>query len=168
VRTVGSPVIRQTSRYIVFMQPSTSPAIMREPRIRLGILLRRSQQTVFRALTAQLEPLGIRGDHFRVLLQLDEHGPSSQTDLAKSLGTDLSNVFRTFDDLHSMNAVTRRAGTGERREHVLALTYEGRVLLGRATQAASAVAHRLTEGSTDEEVAQLTAVLERFLARHEG
>jgi MarR family transcriptional regulator, lower aerobic nicotinate degradation pathway regulator len=140
---------------------------MREPRIRLGILLRRSQQTVFRALTAQLEPLGIRGDHFRVLLHLDEQGPTSQTELAKSLGTDLSNVFRTFDDLNGLNAVTKRAGSGERREQVLALTYEGRVLLGRATQAASAVAHQLTADSTDEEVAQLTAVLEQFLAKHE-
>jgi MarR family transcriptional regulator, lower aerobic nicotinate degradation pathway regulator len=134
------------------------------PRPELGLLLRLAHQRAAKAFSDALQPLGIEGRHFGVLMTLARSGPRTQSQLIAELGSDKSSMVRTVDDLERLGLCQRRPVPGDRRARAVEMTTQGR---GRFT-AAKAVAERvgadLFGSLTDREQATLRDLLIRFIS----
>ena len=129
---------------------------------RIGPLLRNAQRHAARAFAAALQPLGIEGRHYGVLLHLDQYGPLSQRRLMDLTGDDRSAMVRTIDDLERLGLAVRRPDPADRRAHAVELTDAGRRSRAEATGIAEAVAARILGVFTPPERDTLFGLLERL------
>lgn len=134
-------------------------------RIALGLLLRRSHQRAATALNDVLEPLGLTGRHFGVMLLLDREGVSSQRDLIRLTGSDKAGMARTIADLEQLGYLKRSRSAEDRRVEDLSLTRSGASAFGRAQELASSAATGLFDGFSETELANLASLLRRFTER---
>ena len=129
----------------------------------LGPLLRRAQQRAADAFNIALEPWGIQGRHFGVLMTLNRLGPMSQQELIRQLGADKSAMVRMIDDLENKSIVERRRHPSDRRAVAVTLTAHGREVFGEAERVARGVADELLDGFSAEERTQFRQLLARFV-----
>lgn len=128
----------------------------------IGPLLRRAQARAARSFSAALQPLGIEGRHYGVLLNLSLHGPLSQRQLIDLTSSDKSAMVRTVDDLEARGLVERRPSPVDRRAYAVELTEQGREVFTAAVEVADDVSRRLLACLDGDEQALLVGLLQRF------
>ncbi|MFB6855343.1 MarR family winged helix-turn-helix transcriptional regulator [Streptomyces sp. NPDC056341] len=128
----------------------------------LGLLLRRAHWRAAAVMTEALRPLGIELRHFAVLIELVNHGPMVQRDLAAATGSDKAGIMRVVDDLERKGLAVRKAVPGDRRARAVEITPQGLELFDAAHAAAEPLAGRLVLDLGPGESAQLTDLLTRI------
>ncbi|WP_433197397.1 MarR family winged helix-turn-helix transcriptional regulator [Nocardia sp. CA-107356] len=131
----------------------------------LGLLLRRAHWRAAAVMGEALRPLGIELRHFAVLIELVNHGPTVQRDLAATTGSDKAGIMRIVDDLERKGLAVRKAVAGDRRVRAVEITPRGLELFDAAHVAAEPLAERLVAELGRGEPEQLTDLLTR-LAHH--
>ncbi|MEU9317298.1 MarR family winged helix-turn-helix transcriptional regulator [Streptomyces sp. NPDC048295] len=133
----------------------------------LGLLLRRAHWRAAAGLEEVLRPLGIELRHFAVLIELVNHGPTVQRDLAAATGSDKAGIMRIVDDLERKGLAVRKAVVGDRRARAVEITPQGLELFGAAHVAAEPAAERLVAELGPGEAERLMGLLTR-IAHPEG
>jgi DNA-binding MarR family transcriptional regulator len=128
----------------------------------LGLMLRRAHDRAVVPFAAVLKTFDIELRHFAVLIELSEHGPLSQRDLADRVGSDKVAMVRTLDHLEAAGLAVRRPVPGDRRMHAVGLTTRGRETFAAAHVAARDVAAGLLAHLEPAERDQFIDLLERF------
>ena len=128
----------------------------------LGLLLRRAHWRVAAVMGEALRPLGIELRHFAVLIELVNHGPTVQRDLATATGSDKAGIMRVVDDLERMGLAVRKTVPGDRRVRAVEITPQGLELFDAAHVAAEPLAERLVAALGPGEPDRLTDLLTRF------
>ncbi|MFS8198482.1 MarR family winged helix-turn-helix transcriptional regulator [Streptomyces sp. CWNU-52B] len=104
---------------------STEASATADPHDVLGYLLKHATLK-FTALTdAALEPLGIDSKDFGALRVLAHREPTSQLQVAQTLGIDRTTMVALLDVLERKGVVTRRPDPADRRRNVVELTEQG-------------------------------------------
>lgn len=128
----------------------------------LGLLLRRAHWHAASIMGEALQPLGIELRHFAVLIELVNHGPTVQRDLAVATGSDKAGIMRIVDDLERKGLAVRKAVPGDRRVRAVEITPRGLELFDAAHVAAKPLAERLVTELSRRELDQLTHLLTRL------
>ncbi len=136
-------------------------------RRRLTYLLKHAFLDLEELHREQLDPLGVTGREFGVLLLLDAHEPESQQQAAARLQVDRTTMVALLDGLEARGLVARHADHEDRRRNVVTVTDAGRRTLRKALQASDNAERQLLDGLDDAEQTQLRALLTRIAARHE-
>ena len=128
----------------------------------LGLLLRRAHWRAAAVMGEALGPLGIELRHFAVLIELVNHGPTVQRDLAAATGSDKAGIMRIVDDLEHKGLAVRKVVPGDRRVRAVEITPKGLELFDAAHVAAEPLAERLVADLSRGEPEQLTDLLTRL------
>ncbi|WP_406275855.1 MarR family winged helix-turn-helix transcriptional regulator [Nocardia sp. NBC_00881] len=136
----------------------------------LGLMLRRAHWHAAAVMSQALEPLGIELRHFAVLIELVDHGPTPQRDLAAATGSDKAGIMRIVDDLEHKGLAVRKAVAGDRRIRAVEITAQGLELFDAAHVAAEPLAERLVAELRRGEPEKLMDLLTRLAdpAGHEA
>ncbi|GAB2880753.1 hypothetical protein GCM10022245_14900 [Streptomyces mayteni] len=122
-----------------------------------------------RMLAGQLlRRLGLHPMQELVMMQLWEHGPQRQSDLAALLGSDAATMTRTVRRLEHAGFVRRSPSTTDRRVTIITPTSASLALQDEVERAWTEMERSLTEGlTTDERRATMEALarIEERLAR---
>jgi DNA-binding MarR family transcriptional regulator len=132
---------------------------------RLGFLLARHGAVTDTRIRAALQATGLKPQHGVTLLNLAERGSVSQQSLIGLLGVDPSVVVTILNDLEGYGLVERRRAPADRRRHIVELTPKGASMLEGVERALSAVERELFADLSEEETAQLRALLSRVRTR---
>jgi DNA-binding MarR family transcriptional regulator len=92
---------------------------------RTSYLLGRAASRVQALGERDLEPLGITPREYSVLAVLAEHSPSSQTQVAETLGLDRTTILKLGASLERKRLVVRERDANDARAYAVALTPRG-------------------------------------------
>ena len=98
----------------------------------VGFLLRLAQVSVMGSLIEVLAPLELRPAQFSALALIEANPDLPQSNLSAVLGIHRANFVAMLDELEVRGFTTRCVSRHDRRIKTLALTAEGRRVLGRA------------------------------------
>jgi DNA-binding MarR family transcriptional regulator len=129
----------------------------------IGPLLLHAHGKAARTFNTALEPLGIQGKHFGVLLVLNRQGSVNQRRLTERLGSDKSAIVRILDDLEERGICRRDPDPSDRRAHAVSLTAEGAELFVEAERIATRVAANLLADFDQDDRRRLFDLLRRFI-----
>ncbi|MFT4081369.1 MAG: MarR family transcriptional regulator [Nocardioides sp.] len=129
----------------------------------VGPLLRHAHSKAARAFNTALEPLGIQGKHFGVLIVLSQDGSVNQRILTERLGADKSATGRTLDELEQRGICRRNPDPTDRRAHAVSLTAKGMRLFAKAEQIATKVTADLLADFDQDDQHRLLELLHRFI-----
>jgi DNA-binding MarR family transcriptional regulator len=130
---------------------------------RIGLLLRQAHRRAATTFNIALEPLGIDGRDFGVMMLLDDLGVATQKQLIDRLGSDKASMVRTIDRLEAQGCLTRNPSPTNRRAQDVQLTDAGRQTYARARELAHQVTADLFVDFSSEERQQLMTLLDRFV-----
>lgn len=133
----------------------------------LGWLLARAGQQVGTALTAAVGPLGLTPRELSVL-SAAAPVPRPQLGLAVAVGLDKTTMVATVDALERRGLVRREQHPDDRRIRLVAVTGDGRRLLGRASAAADAAERQLLAGLPERDRDRLVPLLRRLVQSAPG
>ena len=128
----------------------------------LGLHLTRVSRTVSRAFDETLAEAGGSLPAWLVLISLKSQQLASQRELAEAVGIQGATLTHHLDTMESAGLVTRRRDPANRRLHLVELTPAGDALFLRLRAAAMAFDRRLRAGLSEDDVAQLEALLTRL------
>lgn len=114
-----------------------------------------------------LDPLGITGREFGVLLLLQAREPESQQQAAARLKVDRTTMVALLDGLEAKGLVERHADDEDRRRNVVALTELGQQTLKKAVRASDRAERQLLADLGESERTQLRALLMRIATRED-
>lgn len=104
---------------------STPPSATADPHDVLGYLLKHAALQLTALIDAALEPFAIDSKDFGALRVLAHREPTSQLEVAKTLGIDRTTMVALLDVLERKGIVTRRPDPADRRRNVVELTAHG-------------------------------------------
>jgi len=142
---------------------STPPRLAELPSWLLNAAARRGDRLV----SAALAGAGLGKHHYRVLVALDDDGPSSQADIGRAIMLDRSDLHAVLNRLEADGLVERAPDPADRRRNVVALTRDGRSTLRRLDKRVAAAQDELTAALSADERAQLVALLRRIGAERQ-
>ena len=116
---------------------------------------------------AAYERTGLHPYHHAVLVVLDEGSRETQGAIADALGYDRGHLVGLLDELEERGLVERRRDPADRRRHIVRLTRNGKRTLGRLRALAGQIEDEFLAPLSDEERANLHALLLRLAKRHE-
>ncbi|SHL80790.1 MarR family winged helix-turn-helix transcriptional regulator [Streptomyces yunnanensis] len=125
----------------------------------LGRAAARGHRLVAEALAAE----GMRMMHHAVLCAVAELGPVSQAELGRTVGIDPKDMVAIVNDLQKGGLVTRTPDAKDRRKNAIEISAEGKRRLRRTERLGDAANAELTAALSDEERAQLVALLTRIV-----
>ncbi|WP_406319492.1 MarR family transcriptional regulator [Streptosporangium sp. NBC_01639] len=128
----------------------------------LGVLLRRS-----RALSAELGRVvhpELEPGAYGLLVRIGEVAPARSSDLATYFCVGKATISRQLKVLEGLGLIGREPDPLDGRAHLLNLTDEGRVKLGRARTARQERYHAMLAAWPEEDVRSLAQMLARFNA----
>jgi DNA-binding MarR family transcriptional regulator len=121
-----------------------------------------------RALAAELlAPLGLHPGQEVLLLELDEHGPRTQVQLAVASGCEPPTITGSVRKLESAGLVVRRPSETDGRATIVELSPQGNELMPRLRAAWRELAERTVAGAPGN-TEQLTAALVTMADALEG
>ncbi|WP_043267451.1 MarR family winged helix-turn-helix transcriptional regulator [Streptomyces sp. CT34] len=126
----------------------------------LGRAAARGHRLVAEALATE----GMRMTHHAVLSAVAELGPVSQAELGRTVGIDPKDMVAIVNDLQCDGLVTRTPDPSDRRKNAVGISAEGTRRLRRTQRLGDAANAELTAALSDEERAQLIALLTRIVA----
>ncbi|MFS0703368.1 MarR family winged helix-turn-helix transcriptional regulator [Cellulomonas sp. 179-A 9B4 NHS] len=107
------------------MSREPTVAATADPHEVLGYLLKHASSKLTALTDAALEPLGIDSKDFGALRVLAHREPTSQLQVAQTLGIDRTTMVTLLDALERRGVVTRRPDPTDRRRNVVELTEQG-------------------------------------------
>ncbi len=115
------------------------------------------------SMSKRLAPLGLKLDHFALLMTLAEGENLTQTELGQRTGQANYAVTRRLDILADMGLVERRIDASSRRSHRVFLTEKGRALMPELFEITSEVNAGLMQPLAAPEREAFQAALRRIL-----
>jgi DNA-binding MarR family transcriptional regulator len=131
----------------------------RDPEDSLAYLLKHAAAQLNAAADAALEPLGIDGKELGSLRVLVGREPTSQLEVAQTLGVDRTTMVALLDGLERKGVVTRRQDPADRRRNLVELTDAGLALYERADAAYAAAENEFLAPATTAEATALRRAL---------
>ena len=117
-------------------------------------------------LEARLSPLGLSLPKLMALTALSEAGDSLPlSQLAERLSCVKSNITQLVDRLETDGFVRRESDLRDRRSRVAVLTTAGRAACNQGRQVRADAERELLTGFTEDDAAQLKALMERLAQR---
>jgi len=98
----------------------------------------------------------------RVLVYLREHPSAATGDIARYMSVTSSNVTRLVERLVQQGLVQREEDVADRRFLRHSLTADGEAVLGNVQQRATSFVAHILDGLSDQELRQITEVLEKL------
>ena len=138
---------------------STDPHATADPREVLGYLLKHATARLAALTDEALEPLGIDGKDFGALRVLAHREPTSQLEVAQTLGIDRTTMVALLDVLERKGIVTRRPDPRDRRRNVVELTEHGIQTFDAAEAAHAKAESAFLAGVSPSAAAQLRRTL---------
>ena len=129
-----------------------------------GSLLNQVARDLRTATEALLAPYDLTSQQAAALMLTSVRGSASPNQLVAELGTDTAGMTRLVDRLETKGLVRRARHPDDRRSVVIELTDSGRSLLPELPPVFGRVTSQLLAGFTAEEIAVLTAMLQRMRA----
>jgi DNA-binding MarR family transcriptional regulator len=105
---------------------------------------------------------GLRSYHYRLLVALEEAGPSSQADLSRGTGVDRSDVVAVLGDLEQAGLIDRTVDPAHRRRNIVTLTRAGKKQLKALDRVVDEAQERVLEPLTPAERTRLLKLLRRL------
>jgi DNA-binding MarR family transcriptional regulator len=124
-----------------------------------GFLLGRAARRLRAQREQAMRELSLEPRCVRMLVPLDSAQPCTQEQLATRMGVTSPTIMPSVDELHDSGLITRDRNPGDRREHVLRLTGEGRAYLSRALTAEEHAQEGLAARLGPAETGRLNALL---------
>ncbi len=128
----------------------------------VGPQLRIAAKSARTLLERHLSQAGASFGNWTVLAVLDSGGPMIQRVLAGSLGIEGPTLTRHLDRLEELGLIQRNRTGADRRYALVGLTAAGQTLCHELDAIARAANDQLLTGFSDEEIAQLTSMLQRL------
>jgi DNA-binding MarR family transcriptional regulator len=113
------------------------------------------------------EGAGVHPYHFAILIALDEGSHETQGAIADTLGYDRGQLVGLLDELEQRGLVERRRDPNDRRRQLVQPTAEGKRTLRRLRTLSKEIENEFLEPLSDDERAQLHALLLRLAEKHE-
>jgi len=129
---------------------------------RIGYLLARAGEDGVREFNRALQPYGLRGRHYTVLVVAASSSGRSQREISDLLGLDPSGIVAMVDDLERLGLVRREPNPDDRRTRLVVATGAGRQRLQETEPVARAVDDRLLADLDENERQTLRALLQRI------
>jgi DNA-binding MarR family transcriptional regulator len=151
-------------------EPAAAPLLDGPPRDLLfstTFLLKRLGMHVKDRSAEGFEGTGLNGQHYAVLLTLDEAPRVTQAAIADALGYDRSVLVGLLDDLEGKGYVERRRDPEDRRRHLVKLTEAGREVLGRLRTVSQGVERDFLAPLDDAQRAALRDLLLQLMTHHD-
>ncbi|MBB4614184.1 MarR family winged helix-turn-helix transcriptional regulator [Novosphingobium taihuense] len=126
-------------------------------------MIRRAHQIVLALFDEAAADFGITTTQYSVLHALRAHPRVDQTALCELIGIDRSTATVVLRLLEKNGLVLRTQDTEDRRRNQLCLTPEGEALLSRTAVLTEAISGRMRDALSADEMAQLTALLGKFV-----
>jgi DNA-binding MarR family transcriptional regulator len=117
----------------------------------IGFLLGHAARRARGSLERELEPFGLRLQHFMLVMTLARSGPKSQQQLGDWLDVDRTTMVALVDQLESLGYAVREKDPSDRRAYLIDLTEAGRALLPKLRARAKAAERRTMAPLTDAE-----------------
>jgi MarR family transcriptional regulator for hemolysin len=130
----------------------------------LGLHLTRAARTVSRAFDDALAQAGGSIPVWLVLISLKSQQLRNQRELAEAVGIREATLTHHLNAMDEQGLITRRRDPANRRVHLVELTDAGEAAFERLRGAAGAFDKKLRAGFSDDEVAELEALLSRLAA----
>jgi DNA-binding MarR family transcriptional regulator len=125
----------------------------------LGYQLTVTSRTHERRLESLLQAIGLNRMEFTVLVAVGREGRSQPSDVADFLGIEKPAVSRALRELEKKKLLVVGKPEADRRVRLLGLTATGHERLAQGIAAAVAANTRIHQALTDEECAQLSALM---------
>jgi DNA-binding MarR family transcriptional regulator len=127
-----------------------------------GSLINQVGRELRTAVESGLAPFGVTAQQAALLLQA-ARGETSPNRLAALLGTDTAGMTRLLDRLEAKGLITRGKHPDDRRSIVIEPTKDGTALTPRLAPVFGRVTFRLLDGFSEQEIHQLTTMLQRMI-----
>jgi DNA-binding MarR family transcriptional regulator len=131
---------------------------------RLGYMLKHAHHRYQQLAATALEPFGIDGKQWAVLVTLGSGEQLSQQEAADVLGIDRTTMVALVDELEDKGLARRSRHPEDRRKNLVELTGEGRRTLERAQKEVAAAEHTFFAPLTEPDVDSFKTAL-RALVR---
>jgi DNA-binding MarR family transcriptional regulator len=105
---------------------------------------------------------GLRSYHYRLLAALEEWGPVSQADLARSTSVDRSDVVAVLNELEQRGLIERAVDPSNRRRNIVSITRAGSTQLQLLDRVIDEVQERVLAPLSENERRQLTRLLRKL------
>ena len=130
----------------------------------IGLHLTRTARSVSRAFDDALAQAGGSIPVWLVLISLKSQQLRNQRELAEAVGLREATLTHHLNAMDEQGLITRRRDPANRRVHLVELTDAGEAAFERLRGAAGAFDKKLRAGFSDDEVADLEALLSRLAA----
>jgi DNA-binding MarR family transcriptional regulator len=110
---------------------------------------------------------GITGQHYAVLLTLEEGDRETQGSIADSLGYDRSVLVGMLDELEDRGFVARRRDPADRRRHLVTLTAKGQAAVRNLRAVTSQVEESFLVPLDAQERTELHRLLIKLVTHHD-
>ena len=117
-----------------------------------------------RAVQDRIKPLGLSTGTFPVMLALWEKEGQTQRELVRELGVEQATMANTLSRMERDGLVIRRAHEADARVQTVWLTERARGLRDPAIKEATEVNDLATQGMSDQERADFTALMAKVIA----
>lgn len=128
---------------------------------RIGGDIKRAEQDLVAAKSAAVKPAGLTVPQYAALLALSEHPGAPAATLARLCLTTPQTMTTILQNLVALGLVERTSNQWQRNVLENRLTETGQARFREADKAAVVVEQKLADAFTDEERAQLRALLQR-------
>ncbi|OKH86335.1 hypothetical protein LF95_23120 [Thalassospira sp. TSL5-1] len=128
----------------------------------IGYNLKRAYMSLHSDFVASLTHLDLKPTTFSALAVINTNPDISQTDLARSLAMERSNIVVMIDELESRELIVRNKVPTDRRVYALRLTDKGTALFNDASRAVQHHEDKLLEDFSSDEKEQLVQMLIRI------
>jgi DNA-binding MarR family transcriptional regulator len=137
-----------------------------EARLWFGYLVNQVGHRIRLATAAALAPLGLSPPLLRLMGIIAVDQPLTQTQLGLRSGMDRTSITKFIDRMEALGLAERRPDTTDRRVHSILLTPAGEAALEAGTAAADAVQADVLGPLSNDEQAQIIALLARVHGDH--
>ncbi|MCP2168066.1 MarR family winged helix-turn-helix transcriptional regulator [Goodfellowiella coeruleoviolacea] len=135
---------------------------------RLGLWIKRAEQTMIAAKEHALRPLGLTVPQYAAMVVLLELPGASGAELARRCLVTPQTMATVLANLESKGLVERQPHPYHRKLHEIRLTPAGRRLVDKADRAALAVEARLAAGLSEQDQKTLRELLDRCVDNLSG
>jgi len=129
-----------------------------------GFLLRKVSAASFRVFAEIVAVHGLHPMHFGMLTIIEAEEPISQQELGRRVGIDPSTMVARMDVLEQRGLIERARSTDDRRSYEIRVSDAGRKLLVELREEARVHGERFFAPLTQDERAQLHALLTKLAA----